>query len=211
MAVQVDAVDAHCVRIRRGLADVRHDATQLAVRETHAGDRRDVVVGQEARRYRELLLREEALRVADAPETGRELHEYARAMGVDALGEVSPAGHDGAAAVDAREVGEAVELRDRGVYAVAHGDEARGEQAAAALGAREEVLQHHVVGAAGLLAHVNVAHGRHDDAVLDGELVDLDGREETVIGVELLRHTRGAAAEAGLLACVFPACGPVVV
>lgn len=118
-------------------------------------------------------------------------------MGVDALGEVSPAGHDGAAAVDAREVGEAVELRDRGVYAVAHGDEAVVSRPQPALGAREEVLQHHVVGAAGLLAHVNVAHGRHDDAVLDGELVDLDGREETIIGVELLRHARGAAAEAG--------------
>ena len=196
VAVQVDAVDPHGVRVGRCLADVLDDAAQLAVGQAHARDRRDVEVGQEACRARELALRDQALRVAHAPQARRQLHEDSRAVGVDALRQVAPAAHDGAAAVDAREVGELVQLGHGRVDPVAHGHQARGDQAAAALRAREEVLQHHVVGTTRLLAHVDVAHRRHDHAVLDRQPVDLDWREEPVIGVELLRHARGTAAGA---------------
>lgn len=190
-------------------------AAQLAVGQAHARDRRDVEVGQEAGRAGELALRDQALRVAHASQARRQLHEHPRAVGVDALRQVAPAAHDGSASVDAREVGELVQLGHGRVDSVAHGHQARGDQAAAALRAREEVLQHHVVGATRLLAHVDVAHRCHDHAVLDRQPVDLDWREEPVVGVELLRHARGTAAGArgsrvGLGGAVVVGRGPAV-
>lgn len=57
----------------------------------------------------------------------------------------------------------------------------------------KKVLQHHVAGATSFLAHVDIAHRRHDDAVFDGELVNFDGREELVKRIELLCHAGRSA------------------
>ena len=211
VSVEVDAVKPHGRGVGGRLPEGPHDAAESSVREAHARHRRHVVVGKDARRGREPLEREEALRVADAAQTGRELHEYARAKGVDPLRQVAPAGHDGAAAVDARKVGEPARLGDRGVDAMAHGHEAGRDEAAAALGPGKEVVEHLLVGPTRLLAHVDVAHGRHDDAVLEGEAVHPDGREERVVGVELARHAGCAAARSGGRRLLGPRLrGPVV-
>ena len=76
---------------------------------------------------------------------------------------------------------------------MADGDETRRQKADAALGAGEEILEHLIVGTAGLFGHLAVAHRRHDKAVLHLESVDLDGGEELIVGVQLLRHARCAA------------------
>ena len=82
---------------------------------------------------------------------------------------------------------------DGRVHTVADGDQARRDQADATLCARKEILQHLVVGTAGFLGHLAVAHRRHDKAVFHLQPVDLDGGEELVVGIKLLRHTRRAA------------------
>ena len=68
---------------------------------------------------------------------------------------------------------------------VADGDQARGQQAHAALGPGKEILEHLVVGTAGLLGHLTVAHGGHDQPVLHRQLVDPDGREQRGVGIEV--------------------------
>ena len=75
--VQIDAIDAHGMSIGRRLADIVYDTAQLLVREAHAWNGGDVVVRQETRRDRKLLLRDEALRVAHAAESGRKLDKNA--------------------------------------------------------------------------------------------------------------------------------------
>jgi hypothetical protein len=170
------------------LADIVYDTAQLLVREAHAWNGGDVVVRQETRRDRKLLLRDEALRVAHAAESSRKLDKNARSEGMNALGKVAPACHNGSASIDAREIGELVQLGDRGIDAVAYRHESCCDETAAAFGAGEKVLQHHVTGAASFLAHVDIAHRCHDNAVFDGELVNFDGREELIKRIELLCH-----------------------
>ena len=193
VSVQIDAIDAHGMGIGRRLADTVYDTAQLLVREAHAWNGWDVVVRQETRRDRKLLLRDEALRVAHAAESSRKLDKNARSEGMDTLGKVAPACHNGSASIDAREIGELVQLGDRGIDAVAYRYESCCDEAAAAFGAGEKVLQHHVAGATSFLAHVDIAHRRHDDAVFDGELVNFDGREELVKRIELLCHAGQSA------------------
>ena len=76
---------------------------------------------------------------------------------------------------------------------VADGHEAGGQQTDAALRAGKEILQHFVIGTAGFLRHLAVAHGCHDHTVLYGHAVDLDGGEELIVGIQLLCHAAGTA------------------
>ena len=112
---------------------------------------------------------------------------------MNALGQVAPAHEVGAGAVDTGEVRVVALLRDGGVNVVADGDQARGQQAHAALGPGKEILEHLVVGTAGLLGHLTVAHGGHDQPVLHRQLVDLDGREQRGVGIEVPGHACRAA------------------
>ena len=193
VAVQIHAVHAHDLGVQRGLTGVADDLVALKVDQRAAGDLGQIEVGVDRGGDGELILVQQARRRADAAETRRELDEDAAAAGVNALSKIAPAHVVGARAVDAGEVGEVALLGDGRVDVMADGDEARGQKTDAALGAGEEVLEHLVVGTAGLLGHLAVAHRRHDKAVFHLELIDLNGGEELVVGIQLLRHARGAA------------------
>lgn len=93
------------------------------------------------------------------------------------LGKVAPACHNGSASIDAREIGELVQLGDRGIDAVAYRYESCCDEAAAAFGAGEKVLQHHVTGAASFLAHVDIAIGAMTMRFLTVSLLILMGEK----------------------------------
>ena len=193
MAVQIDAVDAHFLRVGGRLARVFDDLAERVTRKTHAGQLGNVEIGVERGGVRELHLVDETGRGADPSETGRELDEQLGAVDMAALRELPPAREIGARSVNAREHREIFRFRGRVVDVVADRDEAGRNQAAATLGARGEILHHLLVRPAGLLTHHEVAHRRHDKAVLDRHPVDADGAERRGVGVQLFRKARGAA------------------
>ena len=192
VAVEVHTVDAHDLGVHGRLGRVADDEIALQIRQGAAGHVGQVEVGVPGGGHRQLVLGQQALGIAHAAQARRQLDEDAAAPGVDALGQVTPAHEVGAGAVDAGEVGIVPLLCHGGVDMVADGHEAGGQQAHAALGPGEEVLQHLVIGAACLLRHLTVAHGRHDQAVLHRQAVDLDGGKQRRVGVQLLRHAGGA-------------------
>ena len=111
------------------------------------------------------------------------------------LGELSPAGEATAAGIDAGEVGPVSGFNNGGVDAEGYGDEASSNEAHSTFGPLHQILHHLLVGSPGFFTHGDIAHGSHDDTVLDGHFVDFDGREEGCVWPQVLRH--------------FPFVGPV--
>ncbi|MPM45107.1 hypothetical protein SDC9_91792 [bioreactor metagenome] len=72
-------------------------------------------------------------------------------------------------------------------------DKAGRNQTDAALCARKEVLLHLGVGASRLFAHVDIAHRRHDKAILESDGIHADRGEHVVVRIQLARKTRRAA------------------
>ena len=85
------------------------------------------------------------------------------------------------------------------VNAVTDGNQAGGEQAGSAFGPGEKVLEHFVVGPAGLLAHIDISHGSHNQPVLNGHAVDPDRGKHRGVRVEILRHSGTARADRGVV------------
>ena len=193
VAVQVHTVQTHGLGIDGGLTGILDDAVALEIRQGTAGHVRQIEVGVHGGGHRELELGQQALGIAHAAQAGGQLDEDAAAAGVDTLGQIAPAHEVGAGAVDTGEVGIVALFGNGGVDVVADGDQAGGQQADAALGTGEEVLQHLVIGTAALLGHLTVAHGRHDEAVLHRQLIDLNGGKQGGIRIILLGHPRRTA------------------
>ena len=193
VAVQIHAVHAHDLGVHGRLGGIADDLVALQVRQGTAGHVRQIEVGVPGGGNRQLELGQQALGIAHTAQARRQLDEDAAAPGVNALGQVAPAHEVGAGAVDTGEVRVVALLRDGGVNVVADGDQARGQQAHAALGPGKEILEHLVVGTAGLLGHLTVAHGGHDQPVLHRQLVDPDGREQRGVGIEVPGHACRAA------------------
>ncbi len=177
MAVEVDAVDERGLRVRGGLSSVFDDPLRLPVRDGSAGKNGHIEVRVPRSRERELLLVEKALGRTHAAQPRRQLNEEPRSIGVAAFRDIPPPREYRPRAVDSGKVGEIAQLGNRRVHSVAYRDEPRGDEADAALRPRREVFDHLCAGSARFLGHVDVAHWRHDQPVLEREPVDPDGGE----------------------------------
>ena len=193
VTVQVHAVDAHRLGVRRALTEIADDLVQLKIGKGTAGNARNVKVRVPGGGHGQRVLCHKALRVADTAESGSELDENAAVARVNALRQITPSHEVSAGVVNAGEVGEIALFRHGRVDMVADRDKTRGEQTDTALGAGEEVLAHLVVRAARLLGHLAVAHWCHHETVLDRKTVDLDGREHRVVRPELPGVASGTA------------------
>ena len=193
VTVEVDAVYLAGLCVRRRLSRVFDDPSERMVGKAHTGQLRDVEVRVEGRGHRELFALHKAGRGADAAKARRELDEKAAAVAVAVFSDGAPAGHDCAAAADAGHHDLVIELRNGRVDAMTDGGKAGGDEARAALGAGGEVFDHLRVGTAALLAHHEVPHRGHDDAVFDLHFADLNGRKHGRVGPKLLRHLRGVS------------------
>ena len=193
VAMQIHAVQTHGLGVDGGLTGVLDDAVALDIRQGTAGHVRQIEVGVHGGGHGELELGQQALGITHAAQTGGQLDEDAAAAGVDALRQIAPAHEVSTGAVDTGEVGIVALFGNGGVDVVADGDQAGGQQADAALSAGKEVLQHLVVGTAALLGHLTVAHGRHDEAVLHRQLINLNGGKQGGIRIILLGHPRRTA------------------
>ncbi len=185
MAVQVDTVDLHGLGVGGGLTRGLDDRAALVARQRAAREGRSVEVRVPRRRHGQAVLGEQAFGRTDTTQPGRELYEEPGAERVAGGGDVAPAGKDRTRAVESWKVRQAAPLGDRGVDLLTHGDQARRQQAGAAPGPFGEVAHHAVAGPARFVGDRDVAHGRHDDAILERDAVDLDGREEMLEGIEL--------------------------
>ena len=193
VAVQVHTVQTHGLGIDGGLTSILDDAVALQIRQGTAGHVRQIEVGVHGGGHRELEFGQQALGIAHAAQTGCQLDEDAAAAGVDTLGQIAPAHEISTGTVDTGEVGIVALFGNGGVDVVADRDQAGGQQADAALGTGEEVLQHLVIGTAALLGHLAVAHRGHDKAVLHRQLIDLNGGKQGGIRIIRLGHPRRTA------------------
>ncbi|MPM37281.1 hypothetical protein SDC9_83890 [bioreactor metagenome] len=105
-----------------------------------------------------------------------------------ALRQIAPASLYCAAAVYPGEVRQFAHFCDRVVNAVRNWYESGGQKTGAALCSCEEILEHLVVGTSCFLAHVDVAHRSHDDAVLDNQMIYTNGTEYRIIRIQILCH-----------------------
>ena len=188
MPMQVHAVELHGLRIRRALPNVFDDPLAGVRAQGSARHLRHVEIRIPRGRYRQLERIHQALRVSHAPQARCELDKNARAVGVHILRKIAPAAHNGTRAVDPREIAQLPGLRDRRIDPMRDGNQARGDQPHAALRALRKIGEHFLIGLACLVAHVDVAHRAHDQAVFHRQAVDLDRREKMVVWIEPARH-----------------------
>ena len=191
--MEVNAVHAHCLGIRSGLTAVLNDLGTLQIGQWTAGNFGDVEIGIDGCGDRQLILGQQTLGIAHAAQAGSKLDEDPAAAGMNALGQVTPAHKIGTGAINSGEVGEVALFRNGGINMVADGNQTGGQQTDAALCAGKEILQHFIVGTAGFLRHLAIAHRGHHHTVLYRQAVDLNGGEHLVVGIKILGHAACAA------------------
>ena len=190
VAVQIHAVDVAGLRVCRALADVFDDFLEAVVGKSEARNIFHVPVRVEACASRQLHLVGQTLRIAHSAEARGKLNEEMRAVSVSHARKISPSGKNRSGPVDTREIAEVAQFYKRLVDAERNRNKAGSKKARPASCSFFKIFEHFGVRSAGFVAHGNVSHRRHNQAVFQSEGVHSDRAEHRVVRIKILGHTR---------------------
>jgi len=165
MPVQINAVNQSGLGIRRGLAGVFDNLARHASGKRPARYRRYIKIRVPRSRYGKLKFIYQAFGRTHPSQTGSKLNKKFGAVSVTAFGNVPPAGETRARSVDARKIGKVIELRYRGIHAVADRHQAGSDKPDTAFRPFGKVLNHFRVGASRFFRHADIAHRPHDQTI----------------------------------------------